>query len=52
MELDATRCVPGARGRGERLSEATKTITSDRVLGVGEANEKPFNGAWDRGKVD
>ena len=39
MELDATRCVSAARGRGERLSEAAKTITSDRVLELGEANE-------------
>ena len=31
--------MSGARGRGERLSEATKIITSDRVLEIGEANE-------------
>ena len=33
------RCVSDARGRGELLSEATKIITSDRVLELGEANE-------------
>ena len=51
VELDATRCVSGARGRGERLSEAAKTVTSDRVLELGEANET-IRWAWDRAKVD
>ena len=34
-----SHAVSGARGRGERLSEATETITSDRVLELAEANE-------------
>ena len=50
VELDATLC-PGARGRGERLSEATKIITSDRVLELGEANET-IRWVWDRVNVD
>ena len=43
-----THTEPGARGRGEQLSEVTKITTSDRVV----RQTKPFDEAWDGAKVD